>query len=143
VSSRPAAPGGKRSERYAPATGVQKGSAQAQGEALMGDLKYGIDPGRLRAVALEISQAAAAGTEVAIVVAPGTSFEVCPVLAGHRPCYCRLYGHAGHGDELHGLQDALRKLSTHSRVLSAIAMQEVCEPYIREERCGILKRGGW
>jgi len=45
------------------------------GEALMGDLKYGIDPGRLRAVALEISHAAAAGTEVAIVVGAGNIFR--------------------------------------------------------------------
>ena len=39
------------------------------------------------------------------------------------------------------LQDALRKLSTHSRVLSAIEMQEVCEPYIRGRAIRHLEKG--
>jgi uridylate kinase len=39
------------------------------------------------------------------------------------------------------LQDALRKLSTQSRVLSAIAMQEVCEPYIRGRAIRHLEKG--
>jgi uridylate kinase len=75
------------------------------GEALMGDLKYGIDPERLHAIAQEVCHVAAGGTEVA------------------------------------ALQDALRKLATDSRVLSAIHMQEICEPYIRGRAIRHLEKG--
>ena len=45
------------------------------GEALMGDLGYGIDPERLRAIAAEISQVVQGGTEVAVVVGGGNIFR--------------------------------------------------------------------
>ncbi len=112
------------------------------GEALMGDLKYGIDPGRLRAVALEISQAAAAGTEVAIVVGAGNIFRgVSGASQGIDRATADYMGMLATVMNSMALQDALRKLSTHSRVLSAIAMQEVCEPYIRGRAMRHLEKG--
>jgi uridylate kinase len=112
------------------------------GEALMGDLKYGIDPGRLRAVALEISHAAAAGTEVAIVVGAGNIFRgVSGASQGIDRATADYMGMLATVMNSMALQDALRKLSTHSRVLSAIAMQEVCEPYIRGRAMRHLEKG--
>jgi uridylate kinase len=112
------------------------------GEALMGDLKYGIDPGRLREVALEISHAAAAGTEVAIVVGAGNIFRgVSGASQGIDRATADYMGMLATVMNSMALQDALRKLSTHSRVLSAIAMQEVCEPYIRGRAMRHLEKG--
>ena len=102
------------------------------GEALMGDLQYGIDPVRLRAVAQEIGHAAAGGTEIAVVVGAGNIFRgVSGASQGIDRATADYMGMLATVMNSMALQDALRKLSTHSRVLSAIAMQEVCEPYIR------------
>ncbi len=112
------------------------------GEALMGDLQYGIDPGRLRAVAQEISHVAAGGTEVALVVGAGNIFRgVSGASQGIDRATADYMGMLATVMNSMALQDALRKLSTHSRVLSAIAMQEVCEPYIRGRAIRHLEKG--
>jgi uridylate kinase len=112
------------------------------GEALMGDLEYGIDPERLRAVALEISHAVANGTEMAIVVGAGNIFRgVSGASQGIDRATADYMGMLATVMNSMALQDALRKLSTHSRVLSAIAMQEVCEPYIRGRAIRHLEKG--
>jgi uridylate kinase len=112
------------------------------GEALMGDLQYGIDPGRLRAVAQEISHAVAGGTEVALVVGAGNIFRgVSGASQGIDRATADYMGMLATVMNSMALQDALRKLSTHSRVLSAIAMQEICEPYIRGRAIRHLEKG--
>jgi uridylate kinase len=112
------------------------------GEALMGDFQYGIDPGRLRAVALEISHAVASGTEMAIVVGAGNIFRgVSGASQGIDRATADYMGMLATVMNSMALQDALRKFSTHSRVLSAIAMQAVCEPYIRGRAIRHLEKG--
>jgi len=112
------------------------------GEALMGDLQYGIDPGRLRAVAEEVSRAAAAGTEVAIVVGAGNIFRgVSGASQGIDRATADYMGMLATVMNSMALQDAFSKFSTQSRVLSAIAMQEVCEPYIRGRAIRHLEKG--
>jgi uridylate kinase len=112
------------------------------GEALLGDQQYGIDPERLRAVALEISHAVAAGTEIAVVVGAGNIFRgVSGASQGIDRATADYMGMLATVMNSMALQDALRKLSTHSRVLSAIAMQEVCEPYIRGRAIRHLEKG--
>lgn len=112
------------------------------GEALMGDLQYGIDPERLRSVAQEISQAASAGTEVAVVVGAGNIFRgVSGASQGIDRATADYMGMLATVMNSMALQDALGKFSTQSRVLSAIAMQEVCEPYIRGRAIRHLERG--
>ena len=112
------------------------------GEALMGDLQYGIDPVRLRAVAQEIGHAAAGGTEVAVVVGAGNIFRgVSGASQGIDRATADYMGMLATVMNSMALQDALRKQSTHSRVLSAIAMQEVCEPYIRGRAIRHLEKG--
>jgi uridylate kinase len=112
------------------------------GEALMGDLQYGIDPGRLRAVAQEISHAVAGGTEIAVVVGAGNIFRgVSGASQGIDRATADYMGMLATVMNSMALQDALRKLSTQSRVLSAIAMQEVCEPYIRGRAIRHLEKG--
>lgn len=112
------------------------------GEALMGDLQYGIDPERLRSVAQEISHAASAGTEVAVVVGAGNIFRgVSGASQGIDRATADYMGMLATVMNSMALQDALSKFSTQSRVLSAIAMQQVCEPYIRGRAIRHLEKG--
>lgn len=122
--------------------GCKRVLLKLSGEALMGDLQYGIDPGRLRAVAQEISHAATAGTEIALVVGAGNIFRgVSGASQGIDRATADYMGMLATVMNSMALQDALRNLSTHSRVLSAIAMQEICEPYIRGRAIRHLEKG--
>jgi uridylate kinase len=112
------------------------------GEALMGDLKYGIDPERLRAVAREVSLVMASGTEVAVVVGGGNIFRgMSGASQGIDRATADYMGMLATVMNAMALQDALRKLATDSRVLSAIHMQEICEPYIRGRAIRHLEKG--
>ena len=112
------------------------------GEALMGDLQYGIDPERLRSVAQEISLASSAGTEVAIVVGAGNIFRgVSGASQGIDRATADYMGMLATVMNSMALQDAIGKLSTQCRVLSAIEMREVCEPYIRGRAIRHLEKG--
>ena len=113
------------------------------GEALMGDLQYGIDPERLRAVAQEISQVVASaaprwpsswGRATSSAGCPGASQGIDRATADYMGMLATVMNSMA-------LQDALRKLAIDSRVLSAIAMQEVCEPYIRGRAIRHLEKG--
>jgi uridylate kinase len=112
------------------------------GEALMGDLKYGVDPGRLRAIAAEISYVVASGTELAIVVGGGNIFRgVSGASQGIDRATADYMGMLATVMNAMALQDALRKLAVDSRVQSAIDMQEICEPYIRGRAIRHLEKG--
>ena len=112
------------------------------GEALMGDLKYGIDPVRLGAMANEISQVVAGGIEMAIVVGGGNIFRgVSGASQGIDRATADYMGMLATVMNSMALQDALRKLAVDSRVQSAIDMQEICEPYIRGRAIRHLEKG--
>jgi uridylate kinase len=112
------------------------------GEALMGDLKYGIDPDRLYAIAQEVCHVAAGGTEVAVVVGGGNIFRgMAGAAQGIDRATADYMGMIATVMNAMALQDALRKLATDSRVLSAIHMQEICEPYIRGRAIRHLEKG--
>jgi uridylate kinase len=112
------------------------------GEALMGNLEYGIDPERLRAMAEEIGHVTGAGTEVAIVTGAGNIFRgVSGASQGIDRATADYMGMLATVMNSMALQDALRKLAVDSRVLSAIHMQEVCEPYIRGRAIRHLEKG--
>ena len=112
------------------------------GEALMGGQKYGIDPERIRAVAEEIKVVVAGGTEVAIVVGGGNIFRgVAGASQGIERATADYIGMLATVMNSVALLDALRKLEVDSRVLSAISMQEICEPYIRSRAIRHLEKG--
>lgn len=112
------------------------------GEALMGDLNYGIDPRRLSAVAREVSHVVAGGIEVAVVVGGGNIFRgMSGAAQGIDRATADYMGMLATVMNSMALQDALRKLATDSRVLSAIHMQEICEPYIRGRAIRHLEKG--
>ena len=112
------------------------------GEALMGDQSYGIDPDRVHDVAEEMARVASEGFEVAAVVGGGNIFRgVSGAARGIDRATADYMGMLATVMNAVALQDALRKLSTDSRVLSAIAMQEICEPYIRGRAIRHLEKG--
>jgi uridylate kinase len=112
------------------------------GESLMGDLAYGIDPDVVRQIAGQIAEARREGTEVAVVVGGGNIFRG---LAASAKGMDRATGdYMGMlATVMNGLaiQDALEQLDCPTRVLSAIAMNEICEPYIRRRAERHLEKG--
>jgi uridylate kinase len=83
------------------------------GEALMGDLKYGIDPERLHAIAQEVCHVAAGGTEVAVVVGGGNIFRgMAGAAQGIDRATADYMGMLATVMNAMALQDALRKLAT-------------------------------
>ncbi|MCL5736195.1 MAG: UMP kinase [Actinobacteria bacterium] len=112
------------------------------GEALMGECSYGIDPERLRTIAAEIAEVTEWGVELAIVVGGGNIFRgVSGASQGIDRAIADYMGMLATVMNSVALQDVLRKLATDSRVLSAIAMQEICEPYIRGRAIRHLEKG--
>jgi uridylate kinase len=108
----------------------------------MGSLAYGIDPERLRLTAEEIGQVAAGGTQVAIVVGGGNIFRgVSGASQGIDRATADYMGMLATVMNSMALFDSLKKLAVDSRVLSAISMQEICEPYIRGRAIRHLEKG--
>jgi uridylate kinase len=112
------------------------------GEALMGNLPYGIDPTVVDGIADEISAVVAEGVQVAIVVGGGNIFRgVKGAASGMDRATADYVGMIATVMNAITIQDALERKNVHSRVQSAIAMQEVAEPYIRRRAIRHLEKG--
>jgi uridylate kinase len=112
------------------------------GEALMGEHEYGIDPEVVRGIALQITAAKRDGTEIAVVVGGGNIFR--GLAASARGMDRSTGDYMGMlATVMNGLaiQDALEQSGTPTRVMSAIAMNEICEPYIRRRAERHLEKG--
>jgi uridylate kinase len=112
------------------------------GEALMGEHEYGIDPEIVRGIAAQVSAAKRDGTEIAIVVGGGNIFR--GLAASARGMDRSTGDYMGMlATVMNGLaiQDALEQIGTPTRVMSAIAMNEICEPYIRRRAERHLEKG--
>ncbi|MCB0376751.1 MAG: UMP kinase, partial [Sinomicrobium sp.] len=112
------------------------------GEALMGERNYGIDPKRLSEYAREIKQVVDKGTEAAIVIGGGNIFRG---VAGASNGMDRVQGdHMGMlATVINGLalQSALENEGMQTRLQSAIAINEVAEPFIRRRAIRHLEKG--
>ncbi|MCU0525038.1 MAG: UMP kinase [Elainella sp. Prado103] len=112
------------------------------GEALMGSLSYGIDPAVVQSIAQEITDIVADGVETAIVVGGGNIFRgVKGAAAGMDRATADYIGMIATVMNAMTLQDALEQNGVPTRVLSAIEMQEVAEPYIRRRAIRHLEKG--
>ena len=112
------------------------------GEALLGDAEYGIDPGVVREIAREVADAAAEGIQAAIVVGGGNIFRGLAASAkGMDRATGDYMGMLATVMNGLALQDALEQLGQPTRVMSAIAMNEICEPYIRRRAVRHLEKG--
>jgi uridylate kinase len=112
------------------------------GEALLGDAEYGIDPGVVRTIAREVADAVAEGIQAAIVVGGGNIFRGLAASAkGMDRATGDYMGMLATVMNGLALQDALEQLGQPTRVMSAIAMNEICEPYIRRRAVRHLEKG--
>ena len=112
------------------------------GEALMGDHEYGIDPEVVREIATQVAGAASDGIQVAIVVGGGNIFR--GLAASARGMDRATGDYMGMlATVMNGLaiQDALEQAGCPTRVMSAIGMNEIAEPYIRRRAIRHLEKG--
>jgi uridylate kinase len=112
------------------------------GEALMGELEYGTDPGQIERIATQLRDVVARGVQVAVVVGAGNIFRgLAGAARGMDRATADYMGMLATVLNALTLQDALEKLGTYTRVLSAITVTEVAEPYIRRRAIRHLQKG--
>ena len=112
------------------------------GEALMGNVDYGIDPEVIKALAAEIVAVQRAGAEIGLVIGGGNIFRGAGLAAAGMD---RVTGdHMGMlATVINALAmaDALEKQGGFARVMSAIKINEVCEDYIRRRAIRHMEKG--
>jgi uridylate kinase len=112
------------------------------GEALAGGQGYGIDPPVLERIADETREVVALGVQIAIVIGGGNIFRGVAASAGGMDRATADYmGMLATVINALALQDALEKVGLQTRVLSAIEMRAVAEPYIRRRAIRHLEKG--
>jgi uridylate kinase len=112
------------------------------GEALMGAGSYGIDTDMTVRVAREVKAAIAAGVEVCLVVGGGNIFRGLQGAAkGMDRSTADYMGMLATVMNALAMQNALESVGVDTRVLSAIPMQNVCEPYIRRRAMRHMEKG--
>jgi uridylate kinase len=111
------------------------------GEALMGNLGYGIDPEIVQEIAAEVAEVVSDGVQMAIVVGGGNIFRGLKAsAAGMDRATADYIGMIATVMNAMTLQDALERMGVPTRVQTAIAMQEVAEPYIRRRAIRHLEK---
>ena len=111
------------------------------GEVLAGEERFGIDAERVKALAAEVASVAQAGVQVGVVVGGGNFFrgvaaaarKMDRVTADHMGMLATVINSLA-------LQDALEHMGAHTRVMSAIEMNQVAEPYIRRRAIRHLEK---
>ncbi len=112
------------------------------GEALMGNLGYGIDPTIVRAVAAQVVSLSQSGVEVSVVLGGGNIWRGLRASSqGMDRAVADYMGMLATVLNSLALQDALEKLECPTRVMTAIAMPEVAEPYIRRRAMRHMEKG--
>ena len=115
---------------------------KVSGESLAGEKKFGLDPATLRAIAREIKAVVDLKVEMGIVVGGGNIFRGLEASAqGIDRAVADNMGMLATVVNALALQDALEKAGVPTRVMSAITMNEVAEPYIRRRAMRHLEKG--
>jgi uridylate kinase len=114
---------------------------KVSGESLMGPNEYGLDPTTIEALAGEITDVQQQGVEIAIVVGAGNIYRGMAAAAeGMDRATADYAGMLATLLNALALQDALERRGAHTRVLSAIEVSEVAEPYIRRRAIRHLEK---
>ncbi|MBC7692171.1 MAG: UMP kinase [Methylotenera sp.] len=125
----------KRSEPY------KRILLKLSGEALAGDAGYGIDTDVLKVLADQIKEIHGMGIQVAIVLGGGNIFRgIAGATQGMDRASADYMGMLATVLNCLALQDALERENVHTRVQSAIEMQELAEPYIRRKAVRHLEK---
>ena len=133
----------RAADASAPALRYRRVLLKLSGEALLGDKEFGIDHAVLAQYARDVGEAVRAGVQVALVIGGGNIFR------GVSPQGTRMSSRA-HADYMGmlatminamALQDALEAEGLHTRLVSAIDMKEIAEPFIRRRAIRHLEKG--
>ena len=112
------------------------------GEVLAGDGSFGIDPERVKALAAEVAAVARSGVQIGMVVGGGNFFRgVAAAAQNMERVTADHMGMLATVINALALQDALEKAGTPTRVMTAIEMRSVAEPYIRRRAIRHLEKG--
>ena len=112
------------------------------GEALMGELSYGTDAAEVQRIARQVAKVRERGVEVAIVVGAGNIYRgLDGAAAGMDRATGDYMGMLATVLNALTLQDSLERMGQHTRVMSAIDVKEVAEPYIRRRAMRHLEKG--
>jgi uridylate kinase len=112
------------------------------GEGLAGDSGYGIDPGVIVGVASQIHDAHALGVEISIVIGGGNIIRgITAASQGMDRANADYMGMLASVINAMALQDALENVGCATRVLTALGIQQVAEPYIRRRAVRHLEKG--
>ena len=129
------------SEIQKPALTYRRVLLKISGEALMGEQNYGIDVNVARSVAEELKAVHEVGVEVAVVVGGGNIFRGVSKSAGNMDRSSADYiGMLATVMNAVVLQDALEKVQVHTRVMSAIDIPQLAEPFIRRRAIRHLEK---
>jgi len=125
-----------------PPPGYRRVLLKLSGEALMGERDYGLDPGTVERIAGEVTAVASLGVEICLVIGGGNIFRgISGAANGMERATADYMGMLATVMNALAMQSALETNGAHTRVLSAIPMQTVCEPYIRRRAVRHMERG--
>jgi uridylate kinase len=112
------------------------------GEALMGDQGFGLHPPTVARIAREVEKAHQRGIQICMVIGGGNIFRgLFGAAQGMERAQADYMGMLATVMNALGMQSALEALGIYTRVLSAIPMDTVCEPYIRRRAIRHLEKG--
>jgi uridylate kinase len=112
------------------------------GEALMGGGQFGIDQGTVRRIAGEVKDARDLGVEICLVIGGGNIFRgMSAASSGMERASADYMGMLATVMNALAVQNALESLGLFTRVLSAIEMTAICEPYIRRRAIRHMEKG--
>jgi len=112
------------------------------GEVLMGDTEYGIEPGTIARLASELIDVRKSGVELAVVIGGGNIFRGMTGAAGGMDRASADYmGMMATVMNAIALQDAIERQGEYVRVVSALHVREIAEPYIRRRAIRHLEKG--
>ncbi|WP_439111566.1 UMP kinase [Lentibacter sp.] len=129
------------SEQIAPQTTFKRVMLKISGEALMGDQGYGLHPPTVQRIAQEVKSVQEMGVEICMVIGGGNIFRGLQGSAqGMERTTADYMGMLATVMNALAMQSALEDLGVFTRVISAITMNEVAEPYIRRRAVRHLEK---
>ena len=115
---------------------------KVSGESLMGGGQFGHDPETISRICFDIKEVHDAGSQVCLVVGGGNIFRgISGAAGGMERAGADYMGMLATVINALALQNNLERIGVESRVLSAIPMQSVCEPYIRRKASRHMEKG--
>jgi len=134
--SEPSAKSGQAKLRY------RRVLLKISGEALMGKGQYGIDNDTVKRIAAEVKEAQGLGVEICLVIGGGNIFRgVSSAAQGMERASADYMGMLATVMNALAMQNALESIGVYTRVLSAIEMTAICEPYIRRRALRHMEKG--